>query len=150
VEVEEIVRRLLQQGDPVGHWVIARAVAGTAADGAVVWICGSGGLLAQPNDNPTANPGSLGTCPPSQTNPSPTVSNAAWDASTGTLYANASSATTAFTPRAWAPLDGRITLPVPEAHALHAGAAALLALGGLARRGRRSFAGLATPARSDR
>jgi len=110
----------------------AEVIPGTAADSAVVWLCGSGGIAGQPNDTPAADPGSLGTCPPDDTNPSPTVSNAAWDPVNGTLYANASSATLAFTPRAWAPVDGRITVPEPGAPA--AGAAGLLALLGLARR----------------
>jgi len=117
----------------------AEAVGGAAADGAVVWICGSGGFLAQPTNNPNGDPGSFGTCPSNDTNPSPTVSNAAFDPVSGTLYANASSATTAFTPRAWAPLDGRISLPTPEPGALGAGLAAASGLLGLARhpRGRR-------------
>jgi hypothetical protein len=115
----------------------AEAVNGAAADGAVVWICGSGGFLAQPNNNPNADPGSFGTCPSNDTNPSPTVSNAGFDPVNGTLYANASSATTAFTPRAWAPLDGRISLPAPEPGALGAGVAATSGLLALARRARR-------------
>lgn len=113
----------------------AEVIPGTDADDAVVWICGSGGVAGLPNDTPAADPGSLGTCPPDDTNPSPTVTNAAWDPVNGTLYANASSATLAFTPRAWAPLDGRISLPEPGAPA--AGAAALLALLALGRRARR-------------
>lgn len=116
----------------------AEALGGAGADGAVVWICGSGGFLAQPTNNPNGDPGSLGTCPSNDTNPSPTVSNAAFDAVNGTLYANASSATTAFTPRAWAPLDGRISLPAPEPGSLGAGLAAASALLGLARSPRRN------------
>lgn len=114
----------------------AEALGGAAADGAVVWICGSGGFLAQPNNNPNADPGSLGTCPSNDTNPSPTVSNAAFDPENATLYANASSATTAFTPRAWAPLDGRISLPAPEPGPLGAGIAAACGLLGVSHRRR--------------
>lgn len=115
------------------NFYTAEPTGGPNADGAVVWICGGGGVFAQPNNTPDANPGSLGTCPPDETNPSPTVSSASWDPVDGTIYANASSATIALTPRAWAPVDGRIT--VPEPGALCAGAAALATLLGLARRG---------------
>lgn len=114
----------------------AEAVNGPAADGAVVWICNSGGILAQPNNNPNIDPGSFGTCPSNDTNPSPTVSNAAFDSLSGALYANASSATTAFTPRAWAPLDGRISLPAPEPGTLGTGLAAAAGLLGLKRSAR--------------
>jgi hypothetical protein len=106
-------------------------VAGPDADGAVVWICGGGGVLAQPNNDPEGDPASIGTCPPDDTNPSPTVSNAAWDPVNGTIYANASSATLVITPRAWAPIDGRISVPEPGAGAT----AATLALLGLGWRG---------------
>lgn len=116
----------------------AEALGGPGADGAVVWICGSGGFLAQPTNDPNGDPGSFGTCPSNETNPSPTVSSASFDPVTGTLYANASSATTAFTPRAWAPLDGRISLPVPEPGPIGAGLAAACALLGLARSLRRN------------
>lgn len=115
----------------------AEALSGPGADGAVVWTCGSGGFLAQPSNNPAGDPGSLGTCGSNVTNPSPTVAHAAFDPVAGTLYANASSATTAFTPRAWAPLDGRISLPVPEPGPLGAGLAGAAGLIGLAMRGPR-------------
>lgn len=116
------------------RFYVSEPVAGPDADGAVVWICGGGGIIAQPRNDPEDDPASIGTCPPDDTNPSPTVSNAAWDPVGGTIYANASSATIVLTPRAWAPIDGRITT-VPEPGA--AATAAAFALLGLGWRGRR-------------
>jgi hypothetical protein len=67
------------------------------------------------------------------TNRSLTTTNAAYDAVAGTLFANASSAVLTITPRAWGPLDGRLS-EVPEPDALLLGASALVALGVVGRR----------------
>jgi hypothetical protein len=91
----------------------AEATAAPAAAGATVWACGTGGFIAQPTNTPGADPGSLGTCPPDLTNPSPSLTNVAYNGATGTLTANASSFVLGLTPRAWGPLDGRLS-EVPE------------------------------------
>jgi len=91
----------------------AEATAAPGAAGATVWACGTGGYVATPANTPGADPGSLGTCPPNMTLVSPTLTNVAYNGITGTLTSNASSAVLAITPRAWAPLDGRLSVPEP-------------------------------------
>jgi hypothetical protein len=95
------------------NYYSAEAIAGPDADGAAVWACGTGGVIAQPLNMPLADPASSGTCPPDSTLLSPTVSDAAYDPITGAIYANASSAVLSLTPRGWGPADFRLS-EVPE------------------------------------
>jgi hypothetical protein len=82
---------------------------------------------------PLADPASLGTCPPDSTLLSPTVSDAAYDAITGAIYANASSAVLAITPRGWGPADFRLS-EVPEPGTLLLVGCGLLGLSAFGRR----------------
>lgn len=118
------------------NFYTAEAIAGLNADGATVWACGTGGVIAQPANNPGADPGSLGTCPPDSTNLSPTTTNTAYNAATGTLFANASSFVLSLTPRAWAPLDGRLSNLTPEPGTLLMLGAGLVGLAFVGRRQR--------------
>jgi hypothetical protein len=116
------------------NWYSSEATQAVGASGATTWACGTGGFIAQPADNPLADPGSLGTCPPNLVNPSPTTTNTPYDPVKGSLFANASTKVLGLTPRAWAPLDGRLSELTPEPGALLLGASALVALGVLGRR----------------
>ena len=117
------------------NWYTSEATQAPGASGATTWACGTGGFIAQPNDNPLADPGSLGTCPPDNFNLSPTTTNTPYNTVTGTLFTNASSFVLGLTPRAWGPLDGRLSeLTAPEPGALLLGISALAALGALGRR----------------
>lgn len=101
-------------GGPASFYSAEAAEAGgLSAAGATVWACSTGGFIAQPTNNPSMDPGTFGTCPPDPTNPSPTLTNAAYNPATGTFTSNASSAVLGITPRAWAPLDGRLSVPEP-------------------------------------
>jgi hypothetical protein len=115
------------------NYYSAEAIAAPDADGAVVWACGTGGVIGTPNNTPDADPGSLGTCPPDDTNLSDTVSNAAYDAITGAIYANASSAVLSLTPRGWGPADFRLS-EVPEPGTLLLVGSGLLGLSAFGRR----------------
>ena len=122
-----------------GNWYSSESTQAVGASGATVWTCGTGGFISQPNNTPLADPGSLGTCPdkppePGVINRSATVTNTPYDLAMGTVYANASTKVLGLTPRAWAPLDGRLSELVPEPGALLLGASALVALGALGRR----------------
>jgi hypothetical protein len=117
------------------NWYTAEATAAPGASGATTWACGTGGYIAQPTDNPATDPGSLGTCPPDLFNASPTTTNTPYAPADGTLFTNASSYVLGLTPRAWGPLDGRLSeLDAPEPGALLLGVSALVALGALGRR----------------
>ncbi len=117
------------------NWYTAEATQSPGAGGATTWACGTGGFIAQPNDNPAADPGSLGTCPPDDFNMSPTTTNTPYDVVDGTLFLNASSFVLGLTPRAWGPLDGRLSeLDAPEPGALLLGLSAFAALGVVGRR----------------
>ena len=115
------------------NYYSAEAASAPDADGAVVWACGTGGFIALPANTPGVDPGSLGTCPPDATNPSATVSNAAYDAITGAIYANASSAVLSITPRGWGPADFRLS-EVPEPGTLLLVGSGLLGLSAFGRR----------------
>ncbi len=111
----------------------AEASAAPAAAGATVWACGTGGFIALPANTPGVDPGSFGTCPPDPTNPSPTLTNSAYNPLTGALNSNASSFVLGITPRAWAPLDGRLS-EVPEPGTMLLIGSGLLGLGAFGRR----------------
>ena len=116
-----------------GSYYSAEAASAPAAAGATVWACGTGGFIATPANTPGVDPGSLGTCPPDPTNPSLTLANASYNPATGTLTSNASSAVLAITPRAWAPLDGRLS-EIPEPGTMLLIGSGLLGLGAFGRR----------------
>lgn len=117
------------------HWYSAEASAAPGASGATNWMCGTGGFLAQPNNTPGADPGSFGTCPNNNANLSPVVADDPYDPVTGTLYANARSVVLGVTPKAWAPLDGRLSeAPEPGHLLMLLAGAGTLALAGRRRR----------------